>query len=202
MGSDTPLVVHLEVTVPRIVLSALRGRPMQKESGKAEQDIGSWQSVEEDMEQVRLLLPGQRQDVPHQQQHREPQQGITGIASSRMIHTMRFRTFRVGLPARQNQAFLLQIFRRCDWPNRLSRLTGAKRRKRNNAGASGDNGQLCVTDELAFSLERRRTEQESAETSSPASSASLMPIPGMNRVVIFLDNEGTPCSYSIDGAES
>jgi hypothetical protein len=202
MGSDTPMVVHLEVTVPPIMLSALRGCPVRKESGKAEQDIGSWQSVEEDMEQVRLVLAGQHQEVSHQQQHREPQQGITGIASSRMIHTMRFRMFRVGLPARQNQAFLLQIFRRYDWPNRLSRLTGAKRRKRNTANAGGANGQLCLTDELAFSLERCRTEQESAEALSPASSPSLIPIPGLNRVVIFLDNEGTPCGYSIDGAES
>jgi len=199
MGSDTPLVVKLEVTVPRIVLSALQNRSMQTKPGAGEHTVNSWQSAGaeiEEMEQVRLLLPEQLGNISHQPQRRQLQQAITGEASSRMIQTMRFRVFRVELPVLQDQAFLLQIIRWC------GKITGTERRKRNNAG--GDNEQQYLTDELAFSLECRRTDEASTETTPTVSSSTALsaPMPGLNRVVIFLDNEGTPCSYSIDDAES
>ena len=197
MGSDAPLVVKLEVTVPRIVLSALQNRPVQTEQGVGEHNVKSWQSSEiEEMEQVRLLLSEQSQDLSHQHQLRELQKGIAGEASSRMIQTMRFRVFRVEIPVIQGQAFLLQIIRWC------GKFTGIERRERNTA--NGGNGQQYVTDELAFSLECRRTGEASTGTAPAVSVSTALSalIPGLNRVAIFLDNEGTPCSYSIDGAES
>ena len=197
MDSDTPLVVKLEVTVPHIVLSALQNRPAQTEPGAGEHNVKSWQSTEiEEMAQVRLLLSEQLQDISHQHQLRELQQGITGEASSRMIQTMRFRVFRVEIPVIQGQAFLLQIIRWC------GKITGTEKRERNTA--SGGNRHQYVTDELAFSLECRHTGEASTETALAVSASTALSalIPGLNRVAIFLDNEGTPCSYSIDGAES
>src|ERR1700736_1689966 len=162
MGSDAPLVVKLEVTVPRIVLSALQNRPVQTEVGVGEHNVKSWQSAEiEEMEQVRLLLSEQLQDMSHQHQLRELQKGIAGEASSRMIQTMRFRVFRVEIPVIQGQAFLLQIIRWC------GKFMGIERRERNTA--NGGNGQQYVTDELAFSLECRRTGEASTGTASAVS---------------------------------
>jgi hypothetical protein len=92
------------------------------------------------------------------------------------------------------QPFLLQVLRR------YNEYIGKKRRKRNlikedNAHAS----QLYVTGAMAFSIEFRSS-SEIVETTVAASNPAL--IPGLNRVVIYLDNEGTPAGYSIDGAES
>jgi hypothetical protein len=52
---------------------------------------------------------------------------------------------------------------------------------------------------MAFSVEFRSS-SEIVETTVALSTPTL--IPGMNRVVIYLDYEGTPAGYSIDGAES
>jgi len=52
---------------------------------------------------------------------------------------------------------------------------------------------------MAFSIEFRSS-SEIVETTVAVSTPAL--IPGLNRVVFYLDNEGTPAGYSIDGAES
>ena len=80
---------------------------------------------------------------------------------------------------------------------------GKRRRKRNQANVRAHAEQLYATDAMAFSV-KFRSSSEIVETSVAASTAISTPtlIPGLNRVVIYLNNEGTPAGYSIDGTES
>lgn len=55
-----------------------------------------------------------------------------------------------------------------------------------------ENARDIVTDELAFSLEYRRAGSEDAPDEALAT-------PEQHRVVVVLDEEGLPVSYSIDG---
>ena len=75
--SNTPPVINLEVTVPRIVFS--KGKDY---SGPMAALTTRQQSESEEEEQVRLLAIGIKQG-------REQQPGITEV-STRMIHNMRF----------------------------------------------------------------------------------------------------------------
>ena len=119
MSSDTPLVVNLEVTVPRIIVatriphfgSSERETRGQDSEGSEKEDVG---------EQVRLVPLGQWQDTSVQQRSALQQEDIE--APLRMAHTVRFRLFRLQLPA-QVQSFLLQVHR---W---RALFSGAEKRK-------------------------------------------------------------------------
>jgi len=185
MDSDTPLIVNLEVTVPRIVLAASRHRSGQREATPEAQQSSSSESNEA----VQLgILPMklQQEALPRRPQEQLP--AISSEASERMSHAVRFRMFRGIVPA-EGRPLLFQVWR---WHKGY---IGGRRRKRK--AAEVDNGHLYVSDTSVFSVEFRHRGEEASFTST---STTIMP--GVNRVVIYVDDEGTPGSYSIDGAES
>jgi len=98
----------------------------------------------------------------------------------------RFRLFQVNEIAAHGGGFLLQILR----------MYPASRQRRNRAEQVG---QLRSSDNLAFTIEFRHA-GDSLEAAQAHSSPKLMP--GLNSVVIYLDAEGKPGNYSIDGAKS
>ncbi len=184
MCSDSPLVVRLEVTVPRIVLPPLH-TPHNRRTNLGQLDrAGTGQEHlrgkdEEEGEQIRLLA----QELT---QFREQHPVIE--ATSRLIHRLRFRLLQATLPV-QGRVFGVQILRWRKWFS----YGGTHINERD----SGD--PLFVSDELTFSLEFQRPQ----EPSPAVSFAPVTPFtPGLNQVVIFLDHDGIPVSYSIDGAES
>ena len=185
VDSDPTPVVNLEVTVPVLPTGLHRHEPIQAPviSQYSESNEG------EEVEQVRLVPIGLQKD-PSLHQPRE--QALDDVPA-RMLHSIRYRVFHLTVPA-HGQPFLLQVLRR------YNEYVGKKRRKQNlvkedNAHAR----QLYVTGAMAFSIEFRPS-SEIVETAVAVSTPAL--IPGLNRVVIYLDNEGTPAGYSIDGAES
>ena len=91
-----------------------------------------------------------------------------------------FRLFAIKHIQTYGQALLLQILRL--W----------KRRDQTQRGTATEAAHL--TDELLFTVEVRQSESPSEET-------SRTPFPGRKQVIIFLDEEGIPNNYSIDGAE-
>ena len=184
MSSDTPLVVNLEVTVPRIIPA--KGQPPGR-SGTATGEQRSEHSQSEDVgEQVRIVPL----DQPARQ-HSIPRQEGTLVAS-RMVHTMPFRLFRLKVPD-QAQSFLLQVFRRS---NRLISEVGPKTPR------SGTES-LYLSDEMALSIEIRHTGEPGRAPTEPTTTTPALPIiGGKNRVVMYLNSEGTPESYSIDGVKS
>ncbi|MGI9060428.1 MAG: hypothetical protein ACR2H5_17830 [Ktedonobacteraceae bacterium] len=184
MGSDAPLVVRLEVTVPRIVLPQLHApQDRQTHAGQLDRAGARQEHVrgkdEEEGEQIRLLT----QELT---QFREQHPVIE--ATSRLIHTLRFRLLQATMPV-QGRVFGLQILRWRNWFSQDETRTASR----------DSNDSLFVSDELTFSLEFLRPR----EPSPAVSSASVTPFtPGLNQIVIFLDHDGIPVSYSIDGAES
>jgi|SRR5947209_19929950 len=101
----------------------------------------------------------------------------TGEREPRVQQSAEMRQLRMqNIPAEEH-AFLIQILRQ--W------RTGERVR------------QAQLTDEMAIALEVRAsdvaTERQSGQTKL---------IPGVNRIVILLDKDGRPESYSIDSAES
>lgn len=198
MDSDAPPVVNLEVTVPRIVLTAKSSRSGQMEALATKQQSAS--SEEEVVEEVRLL-PLESQQNTSLHQHREQQRLGMGDVSRHTIRSIRFRVFRFPVLAGA-QPFLLQVLRK------YNRYIGKRRWKWiNTKENNGGTVQLIVTDAAAFSVEFRQF-PESAGVNTAASSSVPGPttpssiFPTLNQVVIYLDNEGTPANYSIDGAES
>ncbi|HEV7234659.1 MAG TPA: hypothetical protein VGN15_00675 [Ktedonobacteraceae bacterium] len=184
MGGDAPLVVRLEVTVPRIVLPQLHAlHERRTHAGQLDRAGAGQEHVrgkdEEEGEQIRLLA----QELT---QLREQHPVIE--ATSRLIHTLRFRLLQATMPI-QGRVFGLQILR---WRNWFSH-------NETRAAARESDDSLFVADELTFSLEFLRPQ----EPSPAVSSAPVTPFtPGLNQIVIFLDHDGIPVSYSIDGAES
>ena len=98
----------------------------------------------------------------------------------------RFCLFRLKNTVAQGGGFLLQILR----------MYPALRQKGNRREQVG---QLKLSDNLAFTIELRPTEG-SLGTEEAHNSRVL--VPGLNCVVIYLDAEGKPSSYSIDGVKS
>jgi len=189
MDGDTSLVVNLEVTVPRIVLPACLNRHASMQAQATSQYSESNES--EDVEQVRLVLIGLQQDPALHLSDEQP--GGRGDVWTRMAHSIRFRVFHVTVPVHA-QPFLFQVLRRCN------KYFDKRRPKGNNLKEDNVHvEQLYVTNAMAFSVEFRSS-SEIVETNLAISTPTL--IPGLNRVVIYLDNEGTPAGYSIDGAES
>jgi hypothetical protein len=189
MSSDTPLVVNLEVTVPRIILAKDPSRPGWRGTATSEQS--SEYSQSEDVgEQVRIVPL----DQPTARLSALQLEGTS--AESRMIHTMPFRLFRLKVP-NQAQAFLLQVFRR------RGRFINEKRQKT----PGSDIESLYLSDEMALSIEIRHTGEPGSEPDkTPTEPTITTPAPpiiaGKNRVILYLNGEGTPESYSIDGVES
>ncbi len=174
-------VVNLEVTVPRIIFSANKGRLRQLET-LAEETGGTSPPVFRGVE------------GRNEQQH-----DIVGEASPSTAQEERFRTFRVKDVAAQGHALVLQILRR--W------TAGSQQRQ---SKATDDREQTWLSDEVAFTLEFRHTEVSQAEPGGqqPRDAATVTPPgdqatlhPGVNQVLIFLDQEGIPNSYRINGAE-
>ena len=186
MSSDTPLVVNLEVTVPRIIPAKW---PPPGRSGTATGEQRSEHSQSEDVgEQVRIVPL----DQPARQ-HSIPRQEGTLVAS-RMVHTMPFRLFRLKVPD-QAQSFLLQVFRR---RNRFISEVGPKTPR-------SDTESLYLSDEMALSIEIRHAGEPGSEPDRAPTEPTTPALPiigGKNRVVMYLNSEGTPESYSIDGVKS
>lgn len=183
MSSNPPVVVNLEVTVPRIIVAT--GIPHVDSS---EKETGEQDSEREDVrEQVRLVPLGQRQDTSVQRRSASQQEDLE--ASLRVAHTVRFRVFRVQLPA-QAQSFLLQVHR---W-----RALFSEAEKRPAANSSHD--PFYLSDKVSFSLEYRRSTEPGKVAEEPTQASKV--IPGMNKVVVYLNSEGAPESFSIDGAAS
>ena len=177
MGRNTPFVARLEVTVPRILLPRLQSSEAQTGTSSAEQGRINEQAgeMEEQEDSLRLLF---QEPTPSQRQ----QPAIE--ASSHVVHSLYFRLLQSVMPV-TGRIFGLQILR---GRNKF-------RGKRNRTADRRDDESLYVSDEMAFSLEFRRSHvQESA--------APLPLMPGLNQLVIYLDDEDTPVSYSIDSAES
>ena len=185
MGSDSPLVVRLEVTVPRIVLPQLHA------SNKPQTHTGQLDKVSTEQERVHGKddeAVGDQIQLLAQELTKFREQHPVIEATSRLIHTLRFRLLQATMPV-QGRVFGLQILRWRNWFSHQGTRTSGR--------GSGD--QLFVADELTFSLEFLPPQEPSPEVSS----APVTPItPGLNQIVIFLDHDGIPVSYSIDGAES
>jgi hypothetical protein len=185
MSSDTPLVVNLEVTVPRIILAKDPSRPGWRGTTTSEQS--SEHSQSEDVgEQVRIVPL----DQPAARLSALQLEGTS--AESRMIHTISFRLFRLKVP-NQAQAFLLQVFRR------RGRFISEKRPKPPGSGIES----FYLSDEMALSIEIQHTGEPDKTPTEPTITTPAPPIiAGKNRVILYLNSEGTPASYSIDGVES
>lgn len=91
-----------------------------------------------------------------------------------------FRLFAIKHIQTHGQALLLQILRH--W------------KRRNQARGATATQSVHLTDELLFTVEVRQNK-------TPAEGTRRTLYPGRNQVIIFLDEEGLPNSYSIDGAE-
>jgi len=196
MGEDVQAVqpvrpvptINLEISVPHIVLPTSRERERLDSGDNIDEAAPSMVEAPlagamepDEIEQVRILQPGAQRSAAFLQRHEQPGT-IVGTASphENQKGKRRFRMFHIqDLPA-QGQALLLQILR----PGR------SKTRKSED--------QLAPPDELVFSVEFRRL-GESSGTSQIEPAPVL--VTGLNRVVIFLDEENIPCSYTIDGAE-
>ena len=163
MQSDTTYIVNLEVTVPRIVFA----------TGKSHEA----QYTNDDEEQVYLMPVG------------DQQQPGTAETSVHMIHTIRFRLFRIQLPA-LGRPLLFQVLRR--WHKSADVGQGKK-----NISQERDQ-RLYVTDAATFSVEFRSQSDTSEKTSSQATAQAIHP--GLNQVIIYLNHERVPGSYTIDGA--
>lgn len=176
MDEKVQPVVHLEITVPHIAFPSEHSQQQPAASG---QDDGQ--------EQVRVLTPM----PPDQHSSRQSASGPTEISGEGTTYTSAagpFRLFRMKDIPLQGQTLLLQVLRR----------------------VMGTSGPLSLSAEQAFSIEFQQHVQqdqalEQAAVSSVSSPALLASpshlIPGLNRIVIFLDEEGTPDSFHIDSAE-
>jgi hypothetical protein len=183
MSSDTPLVVNLEVTVPRIIIAT--GTP---HFGLSEKDTREQGNEREDVgEQVRLVSLGQRQDTSVQQRSASQQEDRE--APLRMAHTVRFRMFRVKIPA-QAQSYLLQVHRWRTWFSRTEK----------RQAVSSKSEPFYLSDKMTFSLEYHHSDEPGRAAQESTQAPTV--VPGMNNVVIYLNSEGAPESSSIDGAES
>ncbi len=157
MQSGTAHIVNLEVTVPRIAFATGKGQEAH--------------DPDDDEEQVYLTPVGTQQQLS------------TGEISTHMIHTIRFRLFRIQLPA-LGRPLLFQVLRRWHKPV--------------DGGPARRDERLYVSDAATFSVEFLPQSDASEKVSLQATGQAMHP--GLNHIIIYLDNEGTPSSYTIDGA--
>ena len=174
MNGEAPLVVNLEITVPRIVLSAT-----EQQDNSAETASGGQSETGKEAEQVRLSPAGFAQP-----------QIIVSAGTERIVHSIKFSLFRLKL-LEVSKPLILQILRRSD----EERSPGKQR-----VAHEG----FSVADTSAFKLEfRRHRDVADSMTAGAEGNTHEEPLQaGLNQVVIYLDNEDMPVSYRIDGAES
>jgi len=125
-------------------------------------------------EQVRILAPE-----------------VQGEALPLAVQARHFRIFQIKGIVAQGRTLLLQILRK---------YPAAKRQEQ--AGRTKQFEQLRVSDALAFTVEFRRSGETSEVSQAEQANAPAALTPGLNSVVIFLAEDGTPTNYSIDGAKS
>ncbi|MFL5663392.1 MAG: hypothetical protein ACJ8BW_18930 [Ktedonobacteraceae bacterium] len=134
--------------------------------------------AEKEAEQVRLSLAGFTQP-----------QIIVSAGTERIAHAIKFSLFRLKL-LEMGKPHLLQILRR-----RNEESSPGKQRVANE--------DFSVVDTSVFKLEFRRHNEGADTVIGSTGNTQGEPLQaGLNRVVIYLDNEDIPVSYSIDGAES
>ncbi len=175
MSEHAEPVINLHITVPQFAL------PLSK---RRRQLAGDQQHSRE---QVRIVPLGS------DQQHER-----TGSDMPLTVQKERFHLFQIkDIPA-QGRTLLLQVLRR--YPVENQQAQGER---------SEQSEQLRVSDELTLTVEIRRssdlsTSSEPSQPSQAEHTTSIPPtfVPGLNTVVIFLDENGIPTNYSIDGAKS
>jgi hypothetical protein len=166
MNRERPLIVNLEVTVPRLILP-IPSLDLDATSAEAEQIHLS--SIDEHATSV-LARP-------------DEQPASIGEAPASATYATQqepFRLFAIKHIQTHGQVLLLQLLRL--W----------KRRDQTRHATTTQPAHL--TDELTFTVEVRQSEASSEGTRET-------PFPGHNQVIIFLDEEGMPNGYSIDGTE-
>lgn len=169
MKNEAPLIVNLEITVPRIVLSTTKKQSSLAASASGEQS--------RETESVQLLSPGAVQP-----------QVVASEGTERMTHAVKFRLFRLGM-LEVGKPLLLQVLRRRNEERSLNQR-------------SEKNERFSVTDTSAFTLEFQQLDEDPLQATLTGNPQEKPLEAGINRVVVYLDKEGMPASYSIDGAES
>jgi hypothetical protein len=175
-------VINIEVIVPHIVLPTVSEKPalgnntvQQQQTPPALPEDGS-QSSEKVEEYVRLV-PHDPQISPQPHQPGD-QQDLQSATSRHSTHKGAFGLFHIKNVPLQGQKLLLQVLRQ--WKN--------QRHTRE------DQDVTRVTDDLVLMVESHQL-----NTGDPP---GVVLIPGVNRVTITFDKEGTLSGYSIDGTES
>ncbi len=125
---------------------------------------------DDDEEQVYLTPVGTQQQLS------------TGETSIHMIHAIRFRLFRTQLPA-LGRPLLFQVLRR--WHKSV------------DGSLARSDERLYVSDTVIFSVEFLPQSDASEKASLQATRQAIHP--GLNHIIIYLNDEGTPSSYTIDG---
>jgi len=125
-------------------------------------------------EQVRILAPE-----------------VQGEALPLVVQAGHFSIFQIKGIVAQGRTLLLQILRKYPVAKRQGRAARTRQFE-----------QLRVSDALAFTVEFRRSGEASEVSQEEQANAPAALTPGLNIVVIFLAEDGTPNNYSIDGAKS
>jgi hypothetical protein len=180
--------VHLAITVPQLMLID-KASVSQSEVDTGQhidhpaQVAGNQQPVATERIEIQLLTIG-TQKHPDSPQDDSSKQLMDTKLSPLTLQTKQFSIFHAkDIPA-QGEILLLRVLRQ--W------MVGNHSRPDN----THQNEQFQRSDEMAFSVEFHHID----EATEIAHLSDLQT--GSSRVVIFLDEEGKPCSYSIDGAES
>lgn len=180
MGKNRQPVVNLEITVPTIVLPLSKNRPEHIETSLEENQDHS-------IEQVRLVSPEPQHDTQLLREGKQAE-SVNNVSS----HS-RFHLFHVKDVPAHGETLLLQIFLRCKVD---------RHRRKNKMGRNND--RTWLTDEVAFTV-KFLSISSSSEVSQARPDERLQVTrvhPSVQQVIIYVDTEGTPEGYSIDGAES
>ena len=180
MSTNWQPVINVEVIVPHIILPTISkksapGKHTEERTPPTLPEDGS-QSSEKVEEYVRLVSHDpQITPQPHQ---RYDQQSLQSATSRHRTQKDVFGLFHIKNVPVQGQKLLLQVLRQ--WKN--------QRHTRE------DQDVTRVTDDLVLMVESHQL-----NTGDPS---GVVLIPGVNRVTITFDKEGTLSGYSIDGTES
>jgi hypothetical protein len=168
-------VIQLRITVPRIAFPSDSQHRQPAEGAAAEDQQRS-------TEQVRILaLEVQGEALPV----------VPRFIEGNSLQARHFRIFQIKGIVAQGRTLLLQILRK---------YPVAKQQEQ--AGRTKQFEQLRVSDVLAFTVEFRRSGEASEVSQAEQANAPAALTPGLNSVVIFLAEDGTPTNYSIDGTKS
>jgi len=177
-------VIHLQITVPHIAFPLDSQHRQHTEGAAAEEQQRS-------TEQVRILAP----EVQSEALPVVPLSGTQWSAyryfEGNSLQAGHFSIFQIKGIVAQGRTLLLQILRKYPVAKRQGRAARTKQFE-----------QLRVSDALAFTVEFRRSGEASEVSQEEQANAPAALTPGLNTVVIFLAEDGTPSNYSIDGAKS